>query len=254
MKPNSTTTDTNSDIHKLLRSFWFLVPLAFYGLVACSGEPVIPCLKNTFLESYLDKISYQNAIIFNLCAGFLTSVFFWYLVVYKPEKNRRKLAIQNFRRDFETFKQAIIQILLGCSQGWNGADQLEELLEPLRFRSFFSENKKELWNEALSVLGSPTDEGGDEDQKSALFFELAFFSQKIEKLLSTVNLYNTEACEFFEQILDQINVLINHKSYSYEIKYLGAFLWKINALWYEEMGGYQDIDPIETHLKSIERG
>lgn len=252
MNPNSTVADTNSDTHKLLRSFWFLVPLAFYGLVACSGEPVIPCLKNTFLETYLDKISYQNAIIFNLCAGFLTSVFFWYLVVYKPEKNRRKLAIQNFRRDFETFKQAIIQILLGCAQGYSDGEQLDELLKPLKFRSFFSENNKELWNEALSVLGSTTDEG--EYQKSALFFELAFFSQKIEKLLSTVNLQNTEACSFFEQILDQINVLINHKSFSYEIKYLGAFLWKINALWYEEMGGYQDIDPIETHLKSIERG
>ena len=250
MNPNSTMTNTNSDTHKLLRSFWFLVPLAFYGLVACSGEPVIPCLKNTFLETYLDKISYQNAIIFNLCAGFLTSVFFWYLVVYKPEKNRRKLAIQNFRRDFETFKQAIIQILLGCAQGYSDGEQLDELLKPLKFRSFFSENNKELWNEALSVLGSTTDEG--EYQKSALFFELAFFSQKIEKLLSTVNLQNADACKFFEQTLDQINVLINHKSFSYED--LGAFLWKINALWYEEMGGYQDIDPIETHLKSIERG
>ena len=53
---------------------------------------------------------------------------------------------------------------------------------------------------------------------------------------------------------NEINVLINHKSFSYEIKCLGAFLWKVNALWDEEMGGYQDIDPIETHLKSIERG
>ncbi|WP_435247186.1 hypothetical protein ACMAZD_10550 [Vibrio sp. nBUS_14] len=75
-------------IEKIL--IWLFLVIAAFLLFKSSDEPLIYLLSDTFLEEALYKFELGNSIIFNLCIGYIVSLFFYFLVVVIPDKRKQK--------------------------------------------------------------------------------------------------------------------------------------------------------------------
>lgn len=75
-------------IEKIL--IWFFLAITVILLFKSSDEPLISLLSDTFVGEALYKFELGNSIIFNLCIGYIVSLFFYFLVVVIPEKRKQK--------------------------------------------------------------------------------------------------------------------------------------------------------------------
>jgi uncharacterized protein YneF (UPF0154 family) len=107
---------------------------ASIGMFISSGEPVIAHLKGTQAERLFLSLHYENTIIFNLCVGIVGGVIVWFLNVFIPEKQMRTTLRNNLRRQYQYFKEDVIQIILD-SEATAYVDA-SELSNPFVFREF----------------------------------------------------------------------------------------------------------------------
>src|SRR6266498_2587849 len=140
------------------------------GMFAGSDEPVVGILRGSMLEPILLRLHSGNSILFNVSVGYLTSVFFWFLVVFLPERSRRNLLRDNLSRHYRAFRENTIQVLLWASVGSHDSELPKELCNHRRFREFFDKNGKERWYAALNGLQ------GDSARISDVLLELELFS------------------------------------------------------------------------------
>ncbi|CAH7119189.1 hypothetical protein VCHA49P381_10627 [Vibrio chagasii] len=76
------------NIEKIL--IWSFLAISVFLLFKSSDEPLIYLLSDTFVGEALYKFELGNTIIFNLCIGYIVSLFFYLLVVVIPEKRKQK--------------------------------------------------------------------------------------------------------------------------------------------------------------------
>lgn len=219
--------------------------MAVLGIFSFSGEPVPVMLRGGSVESILLKLGRANSIGFNLCVGFLTSVFFWLLVAHIPEQNRRALLRDNFQRRYLGFRESTIQIILWCAEGSHDSDLPKQLLNQVAFRSYFDADKKKRWYAFLNGLQ------GNEDRMTELLLELEIFSQEVGYLLNHINIQDAEVHAFFKRLNEHIYRLKNAKVYSHDlVKYVAGFLWELNSNW-NIITGYQKEDPIAKMIAAL---
>lgn len=75
-------------IEKIL--IWMFLAVAVFLLFKSSDEPLITLLSDSLVGEALYKFELGNSIIFNLCIGYIVSLFFYLLVVVIPEKRKQK--------------------------------------------------------------------------------------------------------------------------------------------------------------------
>lgn len=75
-------------IEKIL--IWSFLAIAVLLLFKSSDELLISLFSDTFVGEALYKFELGNSIIFNLCIGYVVSLFFYLLVVVIPEKRKQK--------------------------------------------------------------------------------------------------------------------------------------------------------------------
>src|SRR5690606_23743415 len=119
-----------------------LAVIAVLGMFSASGEPVIPILKGTWLEGPLIALGRSNVIVFSLSIGYLVTVFFWVLVVYMPERQRRRVLRDNLNQRYQEFKEEVIQTLLWASVGGHDSRTPRELTDHKKFKAFFDQDEK----------------------------------------------------------------------------------------------------------------
>ena len=81
-----------------------LAAIAALLLFVSSGEPLVPFLRDSQLAPILYALSWPNMIVFNLSVGYLSSMIFWILVVYLPDKSRRILLRETLASRYKDFK------------------------------------------------------------------------------------------------------------------------------------------------------
>jgi hypothetical protein len=206
--------------------FLLLTLLAIYGLFSGSSEPIVGPLKGTWLERHLYALHNGNSIVFNLSVGYLVSVFFWLLVVYFPERTRRRVLRDNLSRRYHQFKEDTLQILLWSSIGTHDSTLPGELCDHRRFREFFDANEKQHWYAARNGLQ------GDKARLSDLLLELELLATEVGYVLNNVSIEDPKVHSFFKRLQEHMYRLRNASVYSYDpVKYLGTFLWEIHARW-----------------------
>lgn len=82
-----------------------LSAVALVGMFIAGNEPVIAPLRGTAAEPILHSLHYENAIIFNLCVGFLGGVIVWLLNVLIPERRTRSILRDNLRKQYQYFRE-----------------------------------------------------------------------------------------------------------------------------------------------------
>lgn len=139
--------------YKVNKAIAGLSVVAIFGMFVASNEPAIAPFRGTALEPILQSLHYENAIIFNLCVGFLGGVVVWVLNVLLPEKQVRSILRDNLRRQYRNFRQDVISVLLGA-QGSYPAGLPEGLSEPTAFRAYYRGGNEQRWYDALNYRPS----------------------------------------------------------------------------------------------------
>jgi hypothetical protein len=200
-----------------------LTPVAVFGMFSGSTEPVVGFLQGTSVEPYLRALHNGNSIFFNLSIGYLVSLFFWWLLVYWPERSRRLIIRNNLSRRYQDFKESTIQIILWAA---NESESSKRLCDHRAFRKFFDANGNRRWYAALNGL--------EENRRwiEDLLVELELFASEVAYVLNNINVQDDKVHSFFKR-LNEIAYRFRHSSaYSDEqVKYLGNFIWGIHARW-----------------------
>ncbi|MBV7297024.1 hypothetical protein [Enterovibrio paralichthyis] len=70
--------------------FGLSICFSFLLILVASTDPILNCLSGTFIEPLLVNSLSGNSIVFNLSMGILVSCIFYIIVVYLPERQKRK--------------------------------------------------------------------------------------------------------------------------------------------------------------------
>lgn len=222
-----------------------IAALALFGMFAGSAEPVAAILRGSAFEPVLKSLHSGNSILFNLSVSYLGSYFFWLLVVAYPEFRRRKLLRNNLARQYQYFKEAVVQILLWSSVGTHDSSLPKELCDHIRFRAFFDEDGKKNWYAALNGLQERPDYLKD------LLFEMELLASEVTYVLNNVPVHDEKVYRSLKLLNENIHRLKNSTVYSYDpVKYVGDFLWGILARWSFFDGQRQD-DFVEQTIANV---
>lgn len=231
---------------KLSLTIAILAMAALAVLVATSGEPPLRFLRHTALADRLRALSHPNVIAFNLAAGYLASAFFWFLVVYLPERSRRQVLRLNFDRSYRQFKEATVRILLWASIGTHDSELADKLCDPHQFKAFFDSNKAEHWYAALNGLEAEPIRMGE------LILELEIFADEVGYVLNAVAIQDANVHRILKMLKEHVYRLNHSTMYtSDQVKYVGQFLWEVLAHW-NFIEGYRERDYIQDAIDSLQ--
>lgn len=195
--------------------------------VSASGEPVVAWLRGTPVEPILLRLGWPNTIVFNLSIGYLVSLLFWFLVVYLPDRQRRKVLRNSLTRSYQSFKEDIVQTLVWASGEMRDTSFVEELAsDHVKFRQFFDENGKSRWYAALNGLQ------GNDERLGEIALALELLSTETSYVLSSLPIQDERVHTFLKLLTENIRRLRRYEDDRYDqVKYLGNFIWSILARW-----------------------
>ena len=222
-----------------------LAVAAVFGMFSGSTETVMPLLRGSVIEPALHALHNGNSIVFNLSVGYLSSFIFWLLVVQYPETKRRALLRDNLARQYQYFKESVIQILLWSSVGTYDSDLPKQLCDHVKFKEFFNDNNKKQWYAASNGLQN------EKHRMHDLLFELELLASEVTYVLNNVPIKDAQVHRSLKLLNENIFRLKNSSVYSDDqVKYVGNFLWGILARWSFIDGQRQD-DFIEEMIKKV---
>ena len=218
-----------------------------FGVFSGSQESVVWVLRNTNIEPLLIALHTGNSIIFNLSIGCLISMFFWYLLVFIPNKKHELIIKNNLSHQYQSFKENTINILLRASKSNSNPDQVKNLLDHNTFKSYFDANDSKHWYAALNGMQE------DKDFLHDILIEMELLEEETRYTLNNIKIDDQEVFKFFKRLSKNIFLLKNSKVYSYDqTKYLGNFLYCILAQWSIISGQLQE-DIYQKMIDKIQR-
>lgn len=214
-------------------------------MFATSGEAVVPVLRGTSVAPVLLALGWPNTIAFNLSVGYLVSVFFWLLVVFLPERSRRRLLRENLNRAYQHFKESVLQILLWSSIGTHDSRLPKELCDHRKFIEYFGADQSKPWYAVLNGLQ------GSELRRQELVLELEVFSDEVAYVLNNVNIHDERVHRLFKVLKENIYRLNHSQADTYDhVKDLGRFLWGVFARW-NFVDGQRETDVIQETIERL---
>lgn len=224
---------------------FLLAAVSVLGTFSGSSEPVIPFLRGTSIEPLLYAFHNGNAIGLNLSIGYLVSLMFWYLIVYLPEKNVRRILRSNLAAQYQNFKVSAIQQLLWASVGIHDSNLPTELSRLEEFNKFFNGENKQRWYDVLNHLQEHPEKLSD------LLFELQQLSEEVGYVLTKVNFDNADLHAFLRRLSGHAYRLRGLSVYSYDqVNYVAQSFWEILTGW-SFIDGYRKEDIIQKMIEKI---
>jgi hypothetical protein len=222
-----------------------LTIVSIFGIFSGSQEPVIKILEGTSLASWLEALHNGNTIFFKLSAGILVSIFFWFIVVYVPERKRKKILKHNLAVHYQNFKEDTIQILLLASGSTHDSKKPKELCDYRKFKDFFLENKNEKWYAALNGLQA------NEGYLNDILVEIEILTNEVAYVLNNVRMEEEKVYSFFKRLSANVCRLKNSSVFKDDpVKHLGTFLFGILARW-SIIEGQKEEDVIQLMIDRI---
>lgn len=219
--------------------------MAVFGLFSGSKEPIIGLLRGSAIEPLLYKLHNGNSIVFTLSSGYLVSLFFWFIVVYVPNIQHRRVIKNNLSNYYNNFKEDTIQILLWGSIGTHDSNLPKELCDFRKFRDFFKQDQSKHWYAVLNKLED------DNTLLNDLIVELDMLANEVSYALNNINFTDPKIHSFFKRLSENVYRLKNSSIYTGDhVKSLGRFLWEILAQW-SYVDGQREEDIIQNMIDSI---
>ena len=220
--------------------------LACIGLmIKTSGDPLLAFLHDSGVAPYFYRFATGNEIIFNLCVGVIAGIIMFFLVVRLPEKWKRDRLRKNLERAYASFKDQSISLFLGCIQTSYGIDQLEDLKDQKRFRSFFKEpstNGQDRWDGVANAL--------DDWKIKTLVVELEILMSEFQYTMSAIDVADENAFAFFKRISQVIYRSRNWSAEYDDVKSILGMMWSLHTGW-DFVKGYTGKDIVADMIAKI---
>ena len=193
---------------------------------------------------FADILPYRDAIL-NLGSGYIVSIIFYFLLVALPEHfkkvRHRDHALEVYRR----FKEDVIGLIFSASGKGYGLDEIDELMDPKKFRDYFEEDETgsgARWDEFLNGL--------DEYHRGRIVTELEILRDELHFLVSHHDVEDGNVYKHLKNVSVAIHAMSKTGVSYNEQKQWGRFLWGLFTLfdWGE---GYREEDPIERAIARI---
>lgn len=228
--------------HRVGFTLAVLSAVALFGMCATSGEKVIEALHGTAVEPILLALGWTNSIAFNICLGFLTSAFFWFLVVYLPERQRRRLLRESLLRRYEDFKHNTIQICSWAANLHLTTQEVDDLTDKSKFKEYF---KGQRWYDVSNGLQD------NRDYMDCVLLEMQMLADEVTYILNNVAIQDAEVHGLFKRLTERIHRIKYDPNYTSDpAKYTCQFLWALHANW-SFVTGYLATDPISENIAEI---
>ncbi|ENX3946294.1 hypothetical protein ACFO1C_001620 [Photobacterium damselae] len=186
-----------------------------------------------------------NDIIFNLSCGMLISIWFYFLVVWLPEKKNKNRVKTHFIFQYTEFKRNLIMHIVRACREPCCSDLLDSLIVNQAFKSYFKEKvtiDQDRWHVFLNNL--------DKDLLNDILHEFEAFQYATSYLLGSVQVDDDEVFSFLHRI-NTISITLKGVSVEDDsIKRLSRLLWEILA-GFSGNNGYQDYDYFDKMFRKI---
>jgi hypothetical protein len=192
--------------------------------------------------STVDSSGYGK-VVHSLSLGFVISALFYFLVVYLPEYNRRKMIHNALKSQYIEFKLSCISTFLIISDSQEYENR-EELLNLSEFRRYFKNNNKNGENRWDAVANSLQD---NEFYLKEIIYNLRMLNEEIRYTRNVVNLNDPEVFGFLNRLSQSIVRMESTEREYDDIKSFCGFLWPIFTGW-SWVEGYRESDLIKEML------
>ncbi len=217
-----------------------VTPFVFF----CSSdrpEAVVGTVPNWL---FADSLHYRDAIL-NIVSGYVVSVIFYFLVVSLPDHLKKKIHQKHALKVYRSFKIDIIGLIFSASGKCYGTEEIEELMEPSRFREYFKEDETGSGGRWYDFLN-----GLDDYHRGRIATELEILREELQFLVSHHDIDDSEIYTHLKQVSVAIHAM-SKTGVSYdEQKQWGRFLWALFST-FDWSSGYQDEDPIVRSILRI---
>lgn len=245
-----------SQIHPKLRTalmFFGAGGFSVFLMIAGADEPVVGALEGTFVEPWLHQLHIGNSIVFGMGTGIFSGVVVWFVAVYIPEQNKRRILRNNLSNCYRRFRENVLQIFLVAMQQYRDNQKLpqpeyvraEDLMDYRKCREFFEQNNSEYWYNVANGID-------DEVIMQRIMQQMELLSQEAEHVRNHCGIQDQKVHNFLGRMSDialDFKRTNPHCSYDYT-KSLMRFLWEVLAQW--SFGtGHQEKDPIQTMIDEI---
>ncbi len=215
---------------------------------------IFTCLLIVDLSDLSKPCWWENAapLATSMLAGGLVSFFFYWLVVYVPERRKRHIIKNNLSKMYHTIKEDILYEIVFASQKSGRkdlqADQytIRKLLTVDGFKAAFSSGREA--DEGFYAFQNQMDNNTPEFREIVLNLEL--FSKQIEFVLHNYTIDDQHLFDFFKR-LEMLLLRLRHSSPGYdESKPLCRFIYEIFSGW-NSIEGYLGYDVIDKMILDI---
>ncbi len=224
---------------------WILSVSSFLLALKTSDDPAFHIFKDTLLESLFQKLPIGNTILFNMSVGFLVSIIFYLLVVWLPDRRRKKLIKTNMKEQYRFFKEDTIAILLSACQNRYESDFPRRLTDQGEFRKYFKEAVNESQNRWHVLLN-----GSNDRLLKDLLVELEILMNEVSYVLNNVTVEDPDVFSFFKRLSQAVYKLKNTTLAYDDKKQLSQFLWDLFAGW-SFIDGYREDDIVSVMIEKI---
>jgi hypothetical protein len=223
-----------------------LLFLASFVLTLKSSSDKVPgCLRGTRAEPMLSQFSTGNQNIHDIAVGVIVSLFIYLLVVWLPERDKRKRVRRNLRLQYDSFKEGCIAVFLSAMSGGYDPAMIDGLKTPEQFMQFFKEpfcDGQTRWDAVANGLHA-------ENIKS-LIVEFEILIAEVRFTLIAVDVENQEV---FASLKYLANILYRARNCAPEydgVKSLLSLMWSVFAGW-SFIGGYTKKDVIADKIEAM---
>jgi hypothetical protein len=204
----------------------------------------IAAIAGLFLAAATVSEGEYREIVYDLSVGFVLSFVFYLMVVYLPERNRRRVIHAGLKEQYDDFRRSCIHtfLILSNSQSYPNRDAL---LDQAEFKRYFKNNNeqgKNRWDAVANGLQ------GNEFYLREIVYELRMLNDEIRFVRSSLHINDVEAYEFLGRLSRSI-VRMEATTPDYdEIKSFCGFLWQIFTGW-SWVHGYSQSDIIQEMVR-----
>ncbi|EGQ8277481.1 hypothetical protein GT901_23970 [Vibrio parahaemolyticus] len=210
-------------MNRLNRALVVISFVCLFLVLKTSDEPVV--FEGELSQFFFGQFSQGNSILFNLTSGLLISIWFYFLVVFVPDFQKKQRVKKHFIMQYYEFrKQVIAHILETCQESYD-SELLMELINPNEFKTYFDEKiepSKTRWHVFIN--------NADSTVIQSILSEFIAFKEATLYLLSKMDIENENVHSFLHNFNTITTVLVNTSVDDYDsMKVFSSYLRDVFA-------------------------
>lgn len=227
------------------RILFVLFLLSIIFIFKSSNEDILSIFKETWIEKNFILFPYGNSIIFNISIGIFVSIFFYFIVVWFPDRRKKKLLKNNLSKHYLYFKENCLYIFCHAMNEECNTSLMNKLMLQNEFKIFFKtkiSDSQERWDSVLNGL--------DNQLLYELLGELELLKNEIEFINNNITIDDKDIFVFMKNFSINIYRLRDINLENNDIKILSRFLWQLFSGW-SFIDGYRKDDIVQVMISKI---